>query len=118
MEQCGSGQVSPGIGDNQAEGVSQDGIVIVHTCQAMATILKSQMFLHLSFKLVSSTSDHSHLVTSCSHFILGSHITVVFPQNFVFHWVAMLVMDNMRCSQHPPSCSLVLQATKMENENV
>jgi len=38
MKQCICGLVSLGIGDDQAEGVSQDGIVILQTCQVMATI--------------------------------------------------------------------------------
>jgi len=50
-----------GIGDDQAEGVSQDGLVILQTCQVMATNALSPI-LHALFACSLSISDRSHLV--------------------------------------------------------
>jgi len=39
MEQCSGGLMSQGIGDDQAEGISQDGLVMLQMHQVMRSIL-------------------------------------------------------------------------------
>jgi len=39
MEQCSGGLISQGIGDDQAEGISQDGLVMLQMHQVMGSIL-------------------------------------------------------------------------------